>query len=117
MATKQTWKINGQTYTHEQLMEMKRKKINPHKQKVELKTITPRGNVANKVETPAVEAESVVAPVETPVPDAAPEAPVAVETPAVEAEKLEFEEMKKAKAWLKPELNARYNELKKKFSK
>lgn len=38
----QLWTIKGQTYTHGQLMELKRQKLDPLKDEFELKAVTPR---------------------------------------------------------------------------
>lgn len=38
--TVQTWKINGQVYTHSQLMEMKKQGLDPRKDNIEMKFIT-----------------------------------------------------------------------------
>lgn len=40
----QTWTIKGQTYTHGQLMEMRKQGLDPVKDEVELKAVTPRKN-------------------------------------------------------------------------
>jgi len=50
----QTWKINGQVYTHGQLMELKRQGFNPLKDKIIMKVITPN-LVLEKKETENIE--------------------------------------------------------------
>lgn len=52
----QTWTIKGQTYTHGQLMELKRQKLDPLKDEFELKAVTPRKVV--EVLPPAVESST-----------------------------------------------------------
>lgn len=40
MAINQLWTINGQTYNHQQLMELRKQGFNPLKDKVEMKKVT-----------------------------------------------------------------------------
>lgn len=41
MAQHQTWRINGQVYTHAQILEMRAQGIDPRTDKVEMKFVTP----------------------------------------------------------------------------
>ncbi len=41
----QSWNINGQTYTHGQLMELRKQKLDPLKDKIVMANITPRAQV------------------------------------------------------------------------
>lgn len=40
--TKQTWRINGQIYTHAQLLELRRQGFDPRKDQIVMSSITPR---------------------------------------------------------------------------
>jgi hypothetical protein len=53
----QTWKINGQVYTHGQLMEMRAQGLDPHKDKIAMKFIT----TGKKGEKKAVKQQAVPA--------------------------------------------------------
>lgn len=44
----QTWKINGQVYTHGQLMELRAQGLNPLKDQIVMAAITPRKEVEVK---------------------------------------------------------------------
>ncbi len=46
----QTWKINGQVYTHGQLMELRAQGLNPLKDQIVMAAITPRKEVEVKKE-------------------------------------------------------------------
>lgn len=53
----QIWKINGQSYTHAQLMEMKKQGLDPRKDKIEMKFITKSEKVEEVQEEKEVENE------------------------------------------------------------
>lgn len=124
----QTWKIKGQVYTHAQLMELKRKGLDPRKDKIIMKFITPRNTEEDEVEVetetetepqapetvvePAEEGELPPPPAEAPEPQApadSPEAPA--EEPKLETEAEELARMKEERAWLNPKTKDRYKEL------
>ena len=113
----QTWKINGQVYTHAQLMELKAQGLDPRKDNIEMKFVT-RNNkgelVAKADETkPAVE-EPKKEPVESKVTTSSTDVEVPVEAEP-ETEEQEYERLKAEKAWVNNDKKARYNELKAKF--
>ncbi len=123
MSTNQTWKIKGQVYTHEQLMELKKMGLNPHKDKIEMKFITPgvkenqteqkaEPDIGQLTEPPKEEQAAVNSG------EGSPDAEVLGTVPVdPETEEHEFERLTKEKAWLKKDQKARYAELKEKFKK
>lgn len=94
----QTWTINGQTYNHAQLMEMKKQKLNPSKDKVELKFVTP-GTMDNLEKKEEKEPEQV-------------STSEVIEKTLDETPEQEFERLTSERAWLKKDSKERYNELK-----
>jgi hypothetical protein len=66
----QTWTIKGKTYTHDQLMELKSQGLDPRKDDIQMKFVTPQviANEKKKEEEPEVPAEPAVVPAEEPAP-------------------------------------------------
>lgn len=113
----QTWRINGQTYTHAQLMELKKQGLDPRKDKIEMKFVTKnnKGEALGDKKPEEVAAPEVAVP--EPVKEEAPVAEVVdaeeVKTQEVpESLEEEFERLKTEKAWVNNEKKGRYNELK-----
>ena len=104
----QSWKINGQVYNHQQLMELKAQGLDPRKDKIEMKFITKnsKDEIVGNVGKPQVKAEK----------EATIETKIAQTTANVDEEQ-EFELLKSQKAWLYFNTKDRYKELKIKLSK
>jgi hypothetical protein len=116
----QTWKINGQIYTHQQLMELKAQGLDPRKDKIEMKFITKnnKDEIVGNVRKPQEEViedvttEKTITQTPTNVETNIPEE----EKDHFEAEEEEFKRLKKERAWKKADEKARYAELKAKFT-
>jgi DNA polymerase II large subunit len=108
--TTQTWEINGQVYTHPQLMELKKQGLDPRKDEIVMKLLSPKRDD----EVPQTELVNEEVSKET-LEDVTqlPETEEALE----ETEEQEFARLKASKAWNKPETRERYRELKKKLNK
>ena len=50
MSTKQTWTIRGQVYNHEQLLELKRQGLDPRKDDIVMKFVTPKSTEVTEEE-------------------------------------------------------------------
>lgn len=137
----QTWKINGQTYNHGQLMELKRQGLDPRRDKIILKSVTnqPAEVVEEKVES-TTEVENITEDAVDEQPETAVEevsndqgalpegenveggsldnAPgnATDEATDSETEEEEFARLKTERAWVNPDKKARYDELKAKFN-
>lgn len=111
MATKQTWTINGKTYNHEQLMELKKQGLDPRKDDIQMKFVTPQVIESEKQAKEALEQPEVV---ETTI---STDEVVDVNIEQVESDEQEFARLKTERAWKNEDKKARYNELKEKFKK
>lgn len=119
----QTWTINGKTYNHAQLQELKRLGLDPRKDQIEMKMVTPHGkkdaggdegvlkkeNEQLKGKVAELEAELQKGQSST---ESVNEPEVESSEPNQAELEAEFEKLKSENAWLHKEKKARYKELK-----
>lgn len=118
MKSTQLWSINGKTYNHAQLIELKRQGLDPSKDNIQMKFVTPQVIESERLAKEAIAEPEEVVEVATLEPEEVPSAEPEVSSEPVgepETDEEEYERLKNEKAWVNNDKKARYNELKEKF--
>lgn len=110
----QLWTIKGQTYTHAQLMELRKQGLDPRKDNIEMKFITKnkQGEIVGKKEE-----DKKMEEYEKELKKNQEQAKKIQEALENETEEQEFERLKQERAWKNENKKARYAELKAKLNK